>query len=194
MNQLNYAQAADLIAAERKRQKETIGYTDESDDRHTRGELRAAAECYFNAALTEKGATDGGVNPTSRVPPTWPWSAGSWRPFSGKVRMLSKAGALYVAEMERLERKKQNDAHHLMLKEVVEERIKEVTEELNKALAPPKEERFRDHGKTFVNLRDLNNDGGEHVRMTELGPRKWEGPQEGSTPTDVMGEANSDTE
>jgi hypothetical protein len=192
MREIHHAQAEDLIKAERQRQRETIGYTDESDDRHVRGELRSAAECYFAAALKESGATEGNVNPTARVPSTWPWSPGSWRPFSGKVRMLTKAGALYVAEKERLKRKGQRDAHHLMLLEIVEERIREVTEELNKALAPPREERFRDHGKTFANLADLNRDGGEHVRMMELGPRKWEGPQEGSTPDDVMGGANSE--
>lgn len=181
MKEIHHAQAADLIAAERKRQKEVIGYTEDMDDQYVRGELRSAAECYFNAALNEKGTDNPHSHPIDKVPSTWPWSPGSWRPFSGKVRMLTKAGALYVAEMERLERKAQTDAHHMMLKEIVEERIREVTEELNKALAPPQEERFRDHGKTFANLSDLNRDGGEHVRMTMLPPRKWVGPQEGSS-------------
>ncbi len=191
MREIHHAQAADLIAAERKRQREEIGYTEESDDKHVRGELRSAAECYFNAALNEKGTDDPHSHPIDKVPSTWPWSPGSWRPFSGKVRMLTKAGALYVAELERLERKGQKDAHHLMLKEIVEERIREVTEELNKALAPPRETDFHQHGKNFNTLADLNKDGGEHVRMTMLGPRKWKGPPEGSTCHDFMGEANS---
>lgn len=194
MKEIYHAQAADLIAAERKRQREVLGFDEANDDRHTRGELRSAAECYFAAALNEKGAEDYYNNPVDKVPKTWPWSPGSWRPFSGKVRMLTKAGALYMAEKERLERKNVRDAHNLVLIEVVEERIREVTEELNKALAPPREDRFHDHGQTFANLADLNREGGEHVRMRELPSRKWEGPQPGSSDDKIPHDQESESE
>lgn len=81
------------IAAERRRQIETEGWTPEHDDRHEHGELAIAAACY---ALH-------GIYPSSL--PVWPW-AKKWdkRSKHGRVRRLEIAGALIAAEIDRLER------------------------------------------------------------------------------------------
>lgn len=81
------------IAAERQRQIEVEGWSPEHDDEHTNGELADAAACYagdkrqFNTA----------------APTNWPWSQGWWKP-ADRRRNLVKAGALIVAEIERLDR------------------------------------------------------------------------------------------
>jgi hypothetical protein len=76
------------IAAERSRQVEVEGWTLEHDDAHDSGELADAAACY---ALGRK------------MPSIWPWAEEWWKP-SDRRRNLIKAGALIVAEIERLDR------------------------------------------------------------------------------------------
>lgn len=81
--------AIELVAAERRRQVEAEGYSTEHDDEHATGELASAAACYalgFDAEF-------------------WPWEADAWKPSpDNRVRELVKAGALIVAEIERLQR------------------------------------------------------------------------------------------
>jgi hypothetical protein len=82
------ADGAELIAAERRRQVEEEGWTAEHDDAHDDGELARAGAAYaaFSYAL-------------------WPWDRSWWRPEPGDdIRRLVKAGALIVAEIDRLQR------------------------------------------------------------------------------------------
>lgn len=84
------------VIAERRRQIEVKGRTPEHDDGHTGGELAAAAACYVMAAYL--GSDDG------FSPGLWPW-ADEWRkPSKSPRRDLVKAGALIIAEIERLDR------------------------------------------------------------------------------------------
>lgn len=94
--------AIDEIAAERRRQIEAEGWTPEHDDQHDDGELAIASACYATAASwpDKSRASDGLL---SGKPPFWPWDACWWKPTSRR-RDLIKAGALIVAEIERLDR------------------------------------------------------------------------------------------
>lgn len=85
--------ALDEIAAERERQVDAEGWTPEHDDGHDRGELARAAACYAHGDYDD-GFVIGAI---------WPWSEDWWKP-SDRRRELIKAGALIVAELERLER------------------------------------------------------------------------------------------
>lgn len=92
------------IAAERKRQISDEGWTPEHDDAHHHGELAKAAACYATGAnaLYRVGENIRG-NGTISVP-LWPWDAEWWKPGTDRRRQLIKAGALIVAEIERLDR------------------------------------------------------------------------------------------
>jgi hypothetical protein len=89
--------AARDVLAERKRQVQTEGWTPEHDDSHGMGEMARAAATY--AMVGSAGVIDRGDG----VPTTWPWSAQWWKP-SDRRRDLVKAGALILAEIERLDR------------------------------------------------------------------------------------------
>ena len=82
-----------LIAAERQRQIEAEGWTPEHDDEHGAGEMAAAAACY---ALNAAGCG-------CEVARNWPWDGSWWKPTTSR-RDLVKAGALILAEIERLDR------------------------------------------------------------------------------------------
>lgn len=85
------------VLAERRRQIEAEGWTPAHDDAHDKREMARAAACY---ALTWT------LSPTdSKYVPHkfWPWSLDWWKP-SDPRRNLVKAGALILAEIERLDR------------------------------------------------------------------------------------------
>lgn len=84
-----------LALAERQRQVDVEGWTDERDDHYIRRELYTAAQCYRNA--TGVGAF---------MPASWPWTAAAWKP-RGRVDNLTRATALLIAEAERLQRGRQ---------------------------------------------------------------------------------------
>jgi hypothetical protein len=85
----------DLIAKERQRQIEKEGWTPEHDDTHTLRELARAAICYATPHIK-----------TQTPPrPMWPWHDDFWKPSDDPIRNLVKAGALIVAEIDRLQRK-----------------------------------------------------------------------------------------
>ena len=105
--------AAEDVLAERRRQVEVEGWTTERDDKiHPRGELARAAACY---ALESAGVLRGKTVTTpsdveysrgasySFRPSYWPWCVSWWKP-SNRRRNLVKAGALILAEIERLDR------------------------------------------------------------------------------------------
>lgn len=90
--------AIDDIAAERQRQIDEEQWSPEHDDTHDGGELALAAASYAQVA--------GEGSETRRwtlIPSTWPWSSDWWKPCTPR-RALVKAGALIVAEIERLDR------------------------------------------------------------------------------------------
>lgn len=99
--------AIEMIAAERERQITQEGWTTDHDDRHRSGELGDAAACY---AMSERHR--GRVIWDSTVRRLiWPWDATWWKPTpptvehnGNRIRDLVKAGALIVAEIERLQR------------------------------------------------------------------------------------------
>jgi hypothetical protein len=94
----NGSAAADVIA-ERRRQVEVEDWTPDHDDGHKSGELAIAAACY---ALNATDDTDG---PEVRFvgAELWPWADEWWKPTDPR-RDLVKAGALLIAEIERLDR------------------------------------------------------------------------------------------
>lgn len=86
--------AARDVLAERRRQVEAEGWTSEHDDQHSNGEMARAASCYISNKERSHLPT---------VPLKWPWSDAWWKP-DGYRRNLIKAGALILAEIERLDR------------------------------------------------------------------------------------------
>lgn len=97
--------AMTAIAAERERQKSVEGYTSQHDDEHFDGQIADAAACY--ALATTRGPK------ASVFANLWPWDLLWWKP-TDKRRNLVKAGALIVAEIERLDRavsRKEGNTH-----------------------------------------------------------------------------------
>jgi hypothetical protein len=93
-----------LIATERKRQVESEGWTPAHDDSfHKTGELASTAGCYVDLAAYQASNTSYVVD--TRKPMGWPRSKEWWKPSSDPIRNLVKAGALIVAEIDRLTRK-----------------------------------------------------------------------------------------
>jgi hypothetical protein len=100
------------IAAERKRQIEKEGWSIEHDDDHDDGSLAKAAGCYALHAGGVKDIVgkleDHGTGVRGRtlekIPRHWPWSAAWWKPKRNPRKDLVRAGALIVAEIERLDR------------------------------------------------------------------------------------------
>lgn len=88
------------VLAERHRQIKVEGWTPEHDDEHGNGEMAAAAAFY---ALH---AHDDPRMKLYSFPMRWPWLPSWWKPGPAR-RMLVKAGALILAEIERLDRKQQ---------------------------------------------------------------------------------------
>lgn len=92
--------ALDIIV-ERKRQIEAEGWTPAHDAAHRNGELAGAAACYIMNNL-DIGDTQLGRNTKRMCEDLWPWARSWWKP-SSRRRDLIKAGALIVAEIERLD-------------------------------------------------------------------------------------------
>lgn len=101
--------AVRLIHDERARQVHQEGWTPEHDDEHADSELARAAACYALDERTMERRVDGDASDrtlvSGLVPVIWPWSVRWWKPTPGdRIRELVKAGALIVAEIERLQR------------------------------------------------------------------------------------------
>ena len=89
------------VVAERVRQQTDEGRTPEWDDRHTTGGLARAAACYaLSAARTDPQRDESGQRAVANC---WPWDWSWWKP-ADPMRDLERAGALILAEMERLAR------------------------------------------------------------------------------------------
>lgn len=87
------------IIAERRRQIEVEGWTPEHDLAHEAGNLAKAGACY---ALAHGARVLHGEMIRAPQPPEWPWDASWWKPADLR-RNLVKAGALILAELDRLE-------------------------------------------------------------------------------------------
>ncbi|EPL7658896.1 TPA: hypothetical protein ACID0O_000844 [Pseudomonas aeruginosa] len=87
------------VQAERRRQVEAEGWTPEHDDGHSHGQMARAAACY---ALACSSAPNDGTA-ALLVSLAWPWDEQWWKPSTAR-RDLIKAGALVLAEIERLDR------------------------------------------------------------------------------------------
>jgi len=85
--------AARDVLAERRRQVEQEGWTPEHDDQHEDCDMALAAIVYAESA----------VGYHTSCPDTWPWSPKWFKPTTPR-RDLVKAGALILAEIERLDR------------------------------------------------------------------------------------------
>jgi len=85
---------------ERKRQLHEEGWTVEHDDLHTRDQLARAA-----AAYTLPPSNQGRMQ-------LWPWSIRFYKVVpDNRIRELEKAGALLIAEIERLKRERKNNGY-----------------------------------------------------------------------------------
>ena len=118
----NFSQAARDVLAERRRQISEEGWTPEHDDEHADGSLARAAACY--ASPDDMSYTDNfgrELDRERRPRPLsqreqllswsyvralrWPW-VWEWWKRKDQRRDLVRAGALIIAEIERLDRAK----------------------------------------------------------------------------------------
>ena len=92
------------IIKERRRQIAAEGWTPEHDDEHTDGSLALAAGSYCESAARPKilARKPGGA---FAIPKLWPqsWSRDWWKPKSPREDLV-RAGALIIAEIERIDR------------------------------------------------------------------------------------------
>ncbi len=103
------------VAAERRRQIEAEGWTPEHDDRHRDKSMALAAACYAMFASVsdaERASTDMPGDLTTNSKPLrgwaafleiWPWERRWWKPKDRRSDLV-RAGALIIAEIERLDR------------------------------------------------------------------------------------------
>lgn len=91
---------AEMIATERQRQIDVEGWTPEHDDKHYSGTLIAAAVTYALEATYDGPAVKG-----KWFKEFWCFEDSWWKPGT-QIRMLTKAGALIAAEIDRLQRAK----------------------------------------------------------------------------------------
>lgn len=82
--------ALNKIIYERRRQVEVHGYTSNHDDEHEPSALQDAAMAFL-----------------SNSPALWPWGVENYKAPEGDEDRLVKAGAMIVAQLERLIRVKQ---------------------------------------------------------------------------------------
>ncbi|HFE9043726.1 TPA: hypothetical protein ACGATJ_006506, partial [Pseudomonas aeruginosa] len=87
------------VQAERRRQVEAEGWTPEHDDLYCAAELPRAAAAYIL-----NGAND-------EAPAIWPFSAKWWKPRDARENYM-RAGALILAEIERLDRAAGKEVGH----------------------------------------------------------------------------------
>jgi len=90
--------AAADVWAERLRQIESEKWSPQHDDEHSCGELADAAACYASPAPH-------GLRVTAQddPPKIWPWHRSWWKPKDRRSNLV-RAGALILAEIERLDR------------------------------------------------------------------------------------------
>lgn len=91
------------VAAERERQIDKWEYDASHDDMATRGQMACAAACYAAFGL--------GLRVAQQAKQLlWPWDAIYWKPKTHRQNLV-KAGALILAEIERLDRAEAKATH-----------------------------------------------------------------------------------
>lgn len=91
------------VVAERARQVSQEGWTPEHDDRHGDGCLAVAAASYALHAASQNAINDGWKDTYAKwAERGWPFDDEWWKPSDAR-RELLKAGALILAEIERLD-------------------------------------------------------------------------------------------
>lgn len=89
------------VQAERRRQVEAKGFDANHDDMATRGQIARAAGCYaLHAGGIGTDWPDGIRNGSALF---WPWDKEWWKPRTARDNLV-RAGALVLAEIERLDR------------------------------------------------------------------------------------------
>lgn len=101
----------EIIAAERKRQIESEGWTPEHDNLLVNNELAKAAACYAMPKDEREKYQSLSVGPPKIWYPRWwpkSWDVRRWwKPTpEDRIRELAKAGALIAAEIDRINRLK----------------------------------------------------------------------------------------
>lgn len=92
------------VLAERHRQVAAENHLPDHDDQYHRGELPLAGAAYAYYASTSLRHSSGmRLKLEDEAPPFWPWSPHWWKPGLPR-RMLVKAAALILAEIERIDR------------------------------------------------------------------------------------------
>lgn len=94
------------VIAERQRQVVVEGWSAEHDDKHDSGELAGAAACYARHTNARGWVfAQGRYSAYRNEPPpsAWPFDFDAWKPTNPR-RDLVKAGALILAEIERMDR------------------------------------------------------------------------------------------
>lgn len=99
----------ELIAEERQRQINDEGWTPEHDDQHVENELANAAATYAMDSDCREALMNIYDCKLTGIPPTWPWEDEWYKPTpDNRIKELVKAGALIAAEIDRLNRIKEN--------------------------------------------------------------------------------------
>lgn len=88
---------------ERARQISVEGWTPKHDDEHDAGEMATAAACYAEMATYRDEARKAFPRGGNVLRDRWPWGMDSWKPKDRRSDLV-RAGALIVAEIERLDR------------------------------------------------------------------------------------------
>jgi len=96
--------AAKDVLAERERQKSVEGWTEAHDDEHYESELALAAGAYCESAAKPKILARS-LGKAFAIPNLWPrgWGNDWWKPKNPRADLV-RAGALIIAEIERLDR------------------------------------------------------------------------------------------
>jgi hypothetical protein len=128
--------AAKDVLAERRRQTEVEGWTPEHDDKHGDRSLALAAACYAMVASVSYAARKAcdlpaGL-PVGGKPvhggfvwmDIWPWARECWKPQDRRSDLV-RAGALLIAEIERIDRAKdrREEAKHIRVCELLQSRF-----------------------------------------------------------------------
>ncbi len=130
--------ATKAIAAERARQIEVEAWTPEHDDAHAKGELLLAAKAYFAHATDRALSIPDGER--AGIPFVWPWDKKWWKPKTPRKDLI-RAGALALAEIERIKRLYHVRAEHRYIDAEAHYRlIVAELERLDSAAAPAKQE------------------------------------------------------
>ena len=89
------------VLAERQRQIDVEGWTAEHDDKYNSAQMGHAAKAYADPFNT----CSAGHDVMQAYPPSaWPFGSDWWKPKTYRENLV-RAGALIIAEIERLDRK-----------------------------------------------------------------------------------------